>query len=85
LLIFCFWGRRRRRGEGAKEKRWEGNLAVTLPQVTQCAGGLLICFVYTQQWSYGCIDTASLIIASCSQKAVQDWVMSRGAKLKEDQ
>jgi len=70
---------------GGKGKRWEGNLAVTLLQVTQYAGGLLICFVYTQQWSYGCIDTGSLIMASCSQKTVQDWVTSHGASLKEDQ
>ena len=96
MLIFCFGGRRGRRRKRRKRrrrrrrregdgKRWEGNPAVTLLQVTQYAGGLLICFVYTQQWSYGCIDATSLIIASCTEKAVQDWFMSCRANLKKDQ
>lgn len=68
-----------------QQKWWEGNLAVTLLQVTQYAGGLLICFVYTQQWSYGCIDKTSLIIASCTEKSVQEWVTSHQASLKKGQ
>lgn len=76
-------GKKKEKKEGGNGKRWEGNLAVTLLQVTQYAGGLLICFVYTQQWSYGCIDATSLIIASCTEKTVQDWVMAHRADLKE--
>lgn len=63
---------------------WEGNLAVTLLQVTQYAGGLLICFVYTQLWSYGRIDKTSLIIEGCTRKSMQDGVMSYQVIIKKD-
>lgn len=63
---------------------WEGNLAVTLLQVTQYAGGLLICFVYTQLRSYGRIDKTSLIIACCTGKSMQDRAMAYQVNFRTD-
>lgn len=59
-------------------------MAVTLLQVTQCAGGLLICFVYTQLWSYGRIDKTSLIIVGCTAKSMQEGATSYKVFIKKD-